>query len=280
MPMKKLLLAFQFLTIVPIRFREKISEEEIVMSSAFFPLVGAFQGAFLVIAAIILRKIFSPELTNGLLILLLVVINGGFHLDGLADTFDAIASRGNIEKKLSIMKDSTIGPIGVTAIIFILLLKFLSLNNLSHLSPFIFYPSLFLMPAISKWVIVISMFHGKPAREDGLGKIFMKNVKPSTLILSSFLIILFFLSVVAIQIFLYKEVFINPPSFPLLKRGEGKVILLFITIFALLYIFSLISVRFCIRKFGGFTGDTLGTISEITELAFLLIVIAWSHLII
>lgn len=277
--MRKLLLAFQFLTIVPIRVRGKISEEEIGMSSAFFSLVGAFQGAFLVIMAILLRKIFSPELTNGLLILLLAVINGGFHLDGLADTFDAIVARGDKEKKLSIMKDSTIGPIGVIAIVFTIFLKFFSLNNLSFFSSFIFYSSLFLMPAISKWVMVISMFHGKPAREDGLGKMFMKNVKLSTLIFSTFSIILFFVSVVVIQIFLNKEIFFNPLIPSLLKGSTEGLIFLFVTIVALLYLFSLISVRFCIKKFGGFTGDTLGAISEIAELVFLLIVIIWSQFI-
>ncbi len=102
--MKRLLFSFQFLTIIPLRVKEHISEEEIGISPAFFPLVGVFQGGLLVISAILLRKVFSLELTNGLLILLLVLINGGFHLDGLADTFDAIAARGDKEKKLSIMK--------------------------------------------------------------------------------------------------------------------------------------------------------------------------------
>ncbi len=165
------------------------------------------------------------------------------------------------------MKDSTIGPVGVIAIVFTLLLKFLSLNNLSFFPPFIFYSSIFLMPVISKWVIVTSMFYGKPAREDGLGKIFMKNVKPSTLILSSTVIILSFILVVAIQILLYKE-------------HSLKSFLLFLTvILALFYLLSLISVRFCNKAFGGLTGDTLGTISEIAELVFLLTVIIWSQFI-
>jgi adenosylcobinamide-GDP ribazoletransferase len=265
-----LLLSFQFLTIIPLKIRDKISEEEIGKASAFFPLVGAFQGALLVIANLLLRKIFSVELTNGLLVFLLVISNGGFHLDGLADTFDAIAARGDKEKKLSIMKDSTIGPVGVIAIFLTLLLKFLALNSLSHLPSSILYPSLFLMPILAKWTMVVSMFHGKPAKEDGLGRIFIKNVKINTVIFSSFLIILFFVSFVAIQISFYKEIPFNPPIPPL--------VIFFVVLFALLYMLSLISVKFCEKTFGGITGDAIGAISEITEVVFLLIVVTWSKI--
>lgn len=262
----RLLLAFQFLMIIPLRVKGEISEWEIGKVSTFFPLVGAFQGAFLFTANLILTKIFPVELTNCLLILFLVLSNGGLHLDGLADTFDAIASSGDKNKKLSIMKDSSIGPIGVIALFFTILLKIFALNILSKSSLLTYHFSLFLMPVFSKWTMVISMFHGKPAREDGLGKIFIKNVRVSTLILSSFLLILLFLLFLHIQIIFNKESPFKPYSS------------LFIAISALLYLLSLQSVRFCNKTFGGLTGDTLGAINEITEVLFLLIVIAWSHL--
>jgi adenosylcobinamide-GDP ribazoletransferase len=276
--MKKLLLSLQFLTIIPLRIRDEISKEEIGKSSTFFPLVGVIQGILLVTAGVLLRKIFPLELTNGFLILLLVLSNGGFHLDGLADTFDAIASHGNIEKKLSIMKDSTTGPAGVVAIFFVILLKFLALNSISYLPHSIFYSSLFLMPILSKWTIVISMFHSKPAREDGLGRIFIESVKIKTVILSSLLVILCFVLIVTIHIFFNKGIPFNPPIPPLLKGSQGGLLLFFVTVFIFLYIFSLISVRFCYKSFGGLTGDTLGAISEITELLFLLMVISWLQL--
>ncbi|MEW6001280.1 MAG: adenosylcobinamide-GDP ribazoletransferase [Nitrospirota bacterium] len=265
----RLLFSLQFLTIIPLRVKNEISEEEIGKASSFFPLVGVFQGALLVISSLLLRKVFPLELTNGLLIFLLVLSNGGFHLDGLADTFDAIASRGDKGKKLSVMKDSTIGPIGVIAVVFTILLKIIALNSLSHLSLLTYHFSLFLMPILSKWAMVISMFHGKAARENGLGRIFIKNVKINTVIFSSFLIILFFVLIVAIQISFYKEIPFNSPTPPLL---------FFVILFVFLYMLSLISVKFCDKTFGGLTGDTLGAISEITELLFLLMVIAWTQI--
>jgi len=265
---RRILIAFQFLTIIPLKVKGDISETEIRESSAFFPLVGAFQGAVLVTANFILVKVFPTELTNSFLVLLLLLTNGGFHLDALADTFDALGvkSEGNLEldrrRRLSIMKDSTIGPIGVTAVVFTLLLKFLALNNLSHISVFIFYFSLFMMPILPKWTMVVSMAQGKPAREDGLGRIFINRIGPKELAIST-LLLLFILV-------LLKVIF---------TRYTLNILYIFYgALLIMLYLFSLTYVSFFNRKFGGLTGDTVGAMSEITEVVFLLLVIVWSRL--
>lgn len=191
--MKKILLAFQFLTIIPVKIKGEISEKELGEATVFFPLVGAFQGVLLVTVNLILIKVFPTELTNGLLILMLTLSNGGFHLEGLADTFDAIASHGDRERKLAIMKDSTTGPVGVIAIVLALLLKFLALNSLFHFSLFSFYFSLLLMPVFSRWVIVPVIFHGESARQEGLGKIFIENTGMKELVVATLLVISFWL---------------------------------------------------------------------------------------
>ena len=268
MDYRPILLAFQFLTIVPLRVKGDISEKKMGGASAFFPLVGAFQGALLVTANLILIEVFPVELTNGVLILLLVLSNGGFHLDGLADTFDAIGakSEGNtdtdIQKRLAIMRDSTTGPIGVAAIVLTLLLKFLTLNSLSRSSLSIFHLSLFLMPILPKWTMVISMFHGKPAREGGVGRIFINRVgfkevviSTSTLLVSLILPLVFFSSHISSGWYAFYAVLV-----------------------VAMYFSCRIWVSFFDRKFGGLTGDTLGAISETTEIIFLLIVIVWSRL--
>jgi adenosylcobinamide-GDP ribazoletransferase len=126
--MKKILLAFQFLTIIPLRDMGETSEQEIGSTTAFFPIVGMIEGIILAVLAALFIKIFPSELCNALLVLVMVVLNGGLHIDGLADTFDAVASRGGKDKKLAIMKDSTVGPIGVIAIVMALLLKYVLLN--------------------------------------------------------------------------------------------------------------------------------------------------------
>ena len=255
--MKRILLAFQFLTIIPVKEMRDVSEKEIGGASAFFPLIGFLQGALFVVSAVLFLKIFPPELANGLLILVIVATSGGLHLDGLADTFDAIALRGDREKKLLVMKDSTIGPVGVIAIVLALLLKFLALNSLFHYSLFTFYYSLFLMPVFSRWVMVTAIFHGKSARQDGIGKIFIENTKLKELVIATLLVIGFWLLVVS---FLLSSLFTIHYS-------------LFLVSIPVLYIFSLVSVWFCNKKFGGMTGDTFGAVSEISEILFLIMAV-------
>ncbi len=255
--MKKILLAFQFLTIIPVKEIKDVSEKEMGGASAFFPLIGFIQGTLFVISAVLFLKVFPRELTNGLLVLVIIITSGGLHLDGLADTFDAIALRGDREKKLSVMKDSTIGPVGVIAIVLALLLKFLALNSLFHYSLFTFYYSLFLMPVLSRWVMVTAIFHGKSARQDGIGKIFIENTKLKELVIATLLVIGCWLLVVS---FLLSSLFTIHCS-------------LFVVSISVLYIFSLASVWFCNKKFGGMTGDTFGAVSEISEILFLMMAV-------
>jgi adenosylcobinamide-GDP ribazoletransferase len=265
---KKLFLAFQFLTIIPVKKNLTADEDDIAKSASFFVIVGLIQGIALVAADYISGIFFHHDLVIAIVLIVLVLSNGGFHLDGLADTFDAFAvkSSGDFErdkeKRLSVMKDSSIGPIGVTAIVFALLLKYTALKNLSHFLPFTYYSSLLLMPVFSKWTMVLSMVHGKAARENGLGKIFMnktgfKETAISTLLLTLILILIQALSS---------------------RYALENQYMLYVVLIGVLYPFCRISIYFFHKKFGGMTGDTLGAISELSEIAFLFMVIIWSRL--
>jgi adenosylcobinamide-GDP ribazoletransferase len=265
--MKPLLLAFQFLTIIPIRVRGEVTGRDLSLSAALFPVVGALQGGIAVVMVLSLGKEFPPELTSVLVLLVWVLTNGGFHLDGLADTFDALAVKAtgdeclDKEKRLAVMKDSSSGAIGVTAIVFAVLLKFLFLNFvISHAAPYAYYTLLFLMPVFSKWVMVPSLCHGTSARPDGLGRLFIDSVGANTAVLSSLLVILFFFSSSALSLY---------------GAFGTRIITLFLSLFATLYLFSLLLVRFFKRRFGGLTGDNLGAIHEISEILFLFTVTRW-----
>jgi len=261
--MKKILLAFQFLTIIPVKELKGVSEKEMGSVSALFPLIGFVQGLLYVASAALFLKVFPAELANGLLIFVIVLTNGGLHLDGLADTFDAVASRGDITKKLSIMKDSAVGPMGITAIVLIILLKYLCLNALFFNSSLItYYLLLIIMPVFSRWAMVPTIYHGKSARQEGLGRIFIENTGLKELATSTLLILLISLFV----LFVVNKTIDSRFQFPLLSSQ-------FLPVLPVLYIFSLIAVWFSNKKFGGMTGDTLGAVSEVSEILFLLSVL-------
>ncbi|MDP3047880.1 MAG: adenosylcobinamide-GDP ribazoletransferase, partial [Thermodesulfovibrionales bacterium] len=233
-----------------------------------FVIVGFIQGILLIAADYASGIFFHQDLVIAIVLLVLVLSNGGFHLDGLADTFDAIAvkSSGDFEKdkekRLSVMKDSSIGAIGTTAILFAILLKYLSIKNISHFTPLTYYSALLFMPAISKWTMVISMFHGKSARKDGLGQIFMNRVGLRDVSISTLSLILIFALLIAF--------------FGRFMHDLQSVS--YLALLAAMYILCRLLVTFFNKKFGGLTGDTLGAISELTEIAFLFMVIIWSRL--
>lgn len=265
---KHLIFALQFLTIIPIRTSATINETDIAKSSSAFVIVGLFQGILLIAADYISGLVFHTDLVTGIILLVLVLSNGGFHLDGLADTFDAIAikssgdSEKDREKRLAVMKDSTIGPIGVIAIVFALAIKYLSLKNLSHFLLFTYYSSLLLMPVLPKWTMVISMFYGKPAREEGLGRIFINRISFKEIAVSTLIL---FLLLMLLQVFFS-------------HYAPDSQYAFYAVLLVTMYFFCLAWVSFFNRKFGGLNGDTLGAISELTEIFFLLLVLTWSRL--
>lgn len=242
-----------------------VSEKDMGCASAFFPLAGLVQGLLLCVSAFLLLNVFQAEPANGLLLLVLVVTNGGFHLDGLADTFDAVASGGDKEKKLAIMKDSTTGPVGVIAIVLAVLLKYLLLNALFFNSHAItYYSSLVLMPVFSRWTMVAAIFHAKSARQDGLGKIFIENTGPMELAIATLLTLSFSVAVPYTGNRVITGIFCCSGLSPL-----------FLLAMPVLYVFSIVCVWFSAGKFGGMTGDTFGAVSEVSEILFLMVMVTW-----
>jgi adenosylcobinamide-GDP ribazoletransferase len=260
--LKRFLIALQFLTIVPVRVGGEVTEEDMARSSAFFPLVGLVQGVLLVAADILLGRVFHPDLTLALVLLVLVLSNGGFHLDGLSDTFDALATKGGRERRLEAMKDSATGAIGVTAIVFALGIKYLSLKSVSNLTTYDYYAALLFMPVLSKWAMLVMMRHGVPAREEGLGRVFMSGARTGGLIAAT----------VITAALLSAPVLAVP-----LWAGAMRHVFNFGAL-ALVYMFGLLLTRFFRRRFGGLTGDTLGAGGELAEILFLWTAIVWSRL--
>jgi adenosylcobinamide-GDP ribazoletransferase len=256
--MEKILLAFQFLTIIPVKDTGEISDEEMGRVAASFPLVGLAEGAVLTALAFLLIKLLPAEVVSALLVLVMTILNGGLHLDGLADTFDAIAARGDSERKLSIMKDSSIGPAGVISIVLVLLLTYVLLNAVHfHASKDLYFGIVLLMPVVSRWAMVPALYYGKPARQDGLGKVFIECTGLRELILSTLL--MFLVVVMYALVFSDVNLFV---SFCMMN-------------FPVLYTFCLLTVWFSNIHFEGLTGDILGAVNEIAKLLFLITSLLW-----
>ncbi len=250
--MKGVLLAIQFLTLIPLRIEGSVSADDVGRSSAFFPVVGLLKGALLALAYTALEPFLSPGITAALILIFSVLINGGFHIDGLADTFDAIASGKGREAKLRIMKDSSTGPIGVTAIVLVLGLKYLLLLELFADDPL---PCLLLFPMIGSWTMVAAMFHGESAKRDGLGFTLISGTGHKQVLLAT---------ATALAVLTLTGLLLPRASLP-------EAVWFSVALLAAMYLLAVILVKSFTRHFNGLTGDNLGAISELSETAFLLV---------
>jgi adenosylcobinamide-GDP ribazoletransferase len=112
-----LLLALQFLTRLPVRGPETLSDDALSRSSGWFPLVGGVIG--LVVAAMFaLGATVDPWLGALLGWIGWIWITGALHLDGLADLADALgAAHRDRARFLEVLRDPHVGTFGVIVLI-------------------------------------------------------------------------------------------------------------------------------------------------------------------
>lgn len=127
-------IALALLTRLPVRLSGNIGETEQARSVLWYPLVGLVLGLALLIPALVLSAIgLDPLVSAAVLVTLWAWLTGALHLDGLADTADAwLGSQGRRDRGLEIMQDPACGPAGVVAIVLVLLLKTVLLAELLH----------------------------------------------------------------------------------------------------------------------------------------------------
>ena len=242
--MRRFILALQFLTIIPITKKLTCTEEDLGKSMFYFPLVGFAIGGFLVATRTLLSSILPAAVVDALVVTLLVVITGSMHLDALADTTDAVASGKDREGKLKVMKDTSVGAMGVVSICLVILLKYVMILSLP---PALKNKALLLMPVMGRWAQVMLAYSAEYAGlTRGLGFPFTEQVTGLIFILASAVTV-----VIAIALFFLEGIFV----------AAGVVV------FMLLY--GLFFKRIC----GGVTGDILGAATEITEVLVLLLLL-------
>ncbi|MEI6832071.1 MAG: adenosylcobinamide-GDP ribazoletransferase [Candidatus Omnitrophota bacterium] len=236
------LLAMQFLTVLPLKVKQ-FNEKKIAWALVYFPVVGLFLGLILLGLNILLSILgISPEVVNIILVIVLIILTGGMHLDGLADTADAFLSGKTRKEMLEIMRDSHIGVMGVLALISTILLKVGLLSSVNFAAK---PAALMLMCILSRWSAVLGMYFFSYARQEGKAKLFIEGISLKIFITSAIITIICAFVVMGL---------------------EGLIVLLIISIF------TYMAGKFVSKKIGGITGDTLGATIELTEVVILLTV--------
>jgi adenosylcobinamide-GDP ribazoletransferase len=247
--MRKFFAAIRFLTVLPVPGGWGGDEKTLARSVPYFPLAGLLIGliaaGFDYAVGLALPLLPASVLT----ILVMICLTGGLHMDGLADTADGFFSARPRDKMMEIMRDSRTGVMGVLAVVFVLLLKVTLLADISGSSRWVL---ILILPLAGRAAIVALMTALPYARpEGGLAKLFAGS--------RSWLPCLW--------------------AWGLLFAVSGGLAHGIGLAGALLAL--VVTVLFCLynrSKLGGYTGDTLGAVCELAEMAPLLAAVMYYHL--
>ena len=206
-----------------------------------FPLVGALVGgigATVLIGAMALG--IAPPLAAGLALAAGILTTGGLHEDGLADVADGFGGGRDRARKLEIMRDSRIGSYGGLALILSLGLRWQALALLAAQSPKLAACALIALAISSRAGLAFALHWMPAARSDGMGK----SAASTTLARALAGLALALLGVAVLV-------------------GPQAVVLVFATQVVVQTIFA----RIALRQIGGQSGDVLGAMQQLAEVA-------------
>ncbi len=240
-------IAVVFLTRWPIRIDGRVGIGDLASVVHFFPVVGLIVGTVGAIVFLAVGSAHLPSLPAAILALAaMALFTGALHEDGLADTADALGALPDRERALEIMRDSRIGSFGAMALILVMVGKISALAGVWD--GFRAAAALVAAASFSRAVMPVVMYLQPSARGRGLAA---EAGRPP---LDRVLAALAIGSAVAIV---------------LLPPGQALTAILVAAATASVVAWLLG------QAFGGCTGDTLGAVQQLTELAFLLTLVAW-----
>ncbi len=234
-------IALQFLTIIPSPLYGELSPQKAGRSLGYFPVVGLMVGGVLFGIDRGLGLVLPPAVVNALLIAVLIILTGALHLDGFIDTCDGLAGESP-RRRLEIMSDSQVGAFGIAGACCLLLIKYAALLSLPGNLRMI---ALLLMPTLSRWVVVYSIFAFPyaPKKTSGLGQIFKQQATWQGLTTATLATLV---------------------TVTVLMSWQGIVLMaeVWLIIFGVAHLFR--------SRLGGLTGDTYGAINELAEVLVLI----------
>ena len=237
-----------FLTRLPVAWPGDAPADQLARAAAHFPAVGAALGAAAGLLGWAVASLGAPLwLAAGLAIAALAVATGGLHEDGLADFADGLGGGTTREAKLAIMRDSQIGSYGALALVFAVLLRTAAAAPLMGSAAGI---AVLAMAAAASRAAMTGVFWAlPPARADGLAAA-NRPCRVRAVVATCWAL--------AIALVL---------GLPLLGLGVGAA-----TGAAVLILAGMAALAVALlarRALGGHTGDVLGAVQQVAEIAAL-----------
>lgn len=243
------LLAAQFLTRLPLPADVGFTPERMAAAPRYFPLVGALVGGIGALAFELADALFPQGVAIVLSMAATLLVTGAFHEDGLADMADGVGGGVTRERALAIMRDSRIGTYGACALVIVLALKAAALLSVPPaLAPVMLVAG----HALSRLSSVVTIATSRYVRDEGTGKPVATGVSGAGLLIA----LLTAAGVGAL--------------FALASSWQAGLAAL-----AGLSLGHLAARAAFERKLGGYTGDCLGAVQQVSEVGFYLGALAW-----
>ena len=233
--------ALGFLTRLPVG----VPDADLARAARLFPLAGALVGlAGGILYVVALKLGLPPLLAATAAVGGSVLVTGGLHEDGLADLADGFGGGKYPVERLAIMRDSRTGAFGVLAIGLSLIAR---VAALAALSPPVAVGALVAAHALGRTALPVVMAREPYARADGLA-VSAGRPREGDLLVAVGLGLLF----------------------ALLGLGWGGGLLAVLLTAGVAFGMT----RHARRKIGGQTGDLLGAIEQLVEIAVLAVAAA------
>jgi adenosylcobinamide-GDP ribazoletransferase len=192
------------------------------------------------------RRLLAAALAIGVLALL----TGGLHLDGLADTADGLGSRRARDEALAIMRRSDVGPFGVVALLFTVLVQITALATVPPGWPGA--GAVVLAAVTGRVAVVLAAGPGSPAaRPGGFGALVAAATTARARVAAGAGVLVLAAGTAAVV------------------SGPTAALRAVVAVLAALLAAELLR-RIAVRRLGGMTGDVFGALIEVAAATALL----------
>ncbi|GAA0400899.1 adenosylcobinamide-GDP ribazoletransferase [Micromonospora gifhornensis] len=244
-------LALTTFTVAPVR-PGRVDRATAGTAMALAPLVGALLAVPVAGVLLLLGSLTAPLVAAAVAVTVSALLTRGLHLDGLADTVDALGSYRRGPAALEIMKKPDVGPFGVVALVLVLLMQVAALAELVDGPGPAILAAVVTASAAGRLGVTLACRRGVPAaRPEGLGALVAGTVGPVALVAG--------IAVVTL---------LAVPAVPDRPWQGPLAVLTALAVAAVL-------LRHLVRRLGGITGDVLGAgVELVTTLVYLGLVLS------
>lgn len=238
--------ALQFFTRLPIPSWVGFDPEWVRASARFFPLIGIGVGAVAAILLLVVGQAVPITLAVLLSTVGTICLTGALHEDGFADACDGFGGGHTPQKIIDIMRDPRIGAFGAIGIGLLLAIKVVTLASMSlHCAAW----ALLLAHPLSRLAATMLIWRMRYAAADGKASIAVQPMSSTIFVVASLPVVVLFVIVL-----------FNAQIAPLSMLVSGVAVLICTAWLA----------RTFQHRLGGYTGDCLGAVQQLTEAVFYL----------